>query len=78
MDIKSKTLEIRSVGLPPPRIPVTTRITIYFVWDPYTPSFVTVTWRVDNARYPCEYLSSSFEVITSWYPKQPVFNGWKW
>ena len=34
MDIKSKTLEMRSIGLSSPRIPVTTRITIYLYGIP--------------------------------------------
>ena len=34
--------------VPLPRIPVTTRIIIFLVGDPYKPSFATVTGRGDN------------------------------
>ena len=37
--------------VPPPRMPVTTRIITSLVGDPYKPSFATVTGRVDN---PCD------------------------
>ena len=37
--------------VPPPRIPVTTRIIIFLVGDPYKPSFATVTGRGDNPKY---------------------------
>ena len=36
--------------VPPPRMPVTTRIITFLVGDPYKPSFATVTGRGDNPR----------------------------
>ncbi len=37
--------------VPPPRMPVTTRIITFVVGNPYKPSFATVTGRGDNPRY---------------------------
>ena len=37
--------------VPPPRIPVTTRIITFLVGDPYKPSFATVSGRGDNPSY---------------------------
>ncbi len=42
------------LGLSPLPVTVTTRIIIFFVGDPYKPSFVTVTGRGDNPRYTPE------------------------
>ena len=42
-----------SIGwvVPPPRMPVTTRIVMFFVAHPYKDSFATVTGRGDNPKY---------------------------
>ena len=47
------TLSITSITwvVPPPRMPVTTRIITFLVGDPYKPSFATVTGRGDNPKY---------------------------
>ena len=40
--------------VPPPRMPVTTRIITFLVGDPYKPSFATVTGRGDNPKFTPE------------------------
>ena len=58
-----------------PRLPVTTRIIIFVVWDPYKPPFATVAVKgkcwVPLGRYP----SSSSQNITPYCPKKkPLYS----
>ena len=61
--------------VPPPRMPVTTRIITSLVGDPYKPSFATVTGRVDN---PCDsqrshsFLGEKNKRITTTTSGEPI------
>ena len=55
VDAKSAPFFYGALGMswvvPLPRMPVTTRIVMFLVGDPYKPSFATVTGRGDNPRH---------------------------